>query len=86
MAAATVVKRVMGSIGPMRIEIADLSGVDDTDTYTSQIQNPEFGFFVPTNDGGALTAAVNPAISGREVTLNSVDLSSSTGILFLFGF
>jgi len=85
MAAATVVNSFVFPLGPRKIEVANLSAVDDTDTYTSSIQGPEFGFFVPNNDGGALTAAVEVSISSRTITLNSVDLSTSTGVLVLVG-
>lgn len=86
MAAATVVDSFVAVEGPKKKEVASLSSVDNGDTYVSTIQRPEFGFFVPNKASGALTAQVEVAIVGRTVTLNSADLSDSTGILTLYGF
>jgi hypothetical protein len=86
MAAATIVDSFVAVEGPKKKEVANLSSVDNGDTYTSTIQRPEFGYFVPNKAAGALTAQVAVSISGRVVTLASADLSDSTGVLVLYGF
>jgi len=86
MAAVTTVESFVSVLGPRKMEVASLSSVDTGDTYTTTIQNPKFGYFVPTTSAGALTAAVTVTISGRVVTLASADLSASTGVLTIFGF
>jgi hypothetical protein len=83
---ATVSNRYLAVLGPIKAEILNLTATTDADTVTSQLQRPSFGFAVVTTDGGAMTAAVNLSISGRTVTLNSVDLSASAVTVVLFGF
>lgn len=86
MPAATVVNKFVAVEGPRKKEVAQLSSVDNGDTFVSTLQRPQFGYFVPNKAAGALTAQVEVAISGRTVTLNSADLSDSTGVLTLYGF
>ena len=86
MAAVTVSESFVVVEGPRKKEVVHISSANDADTYSSILANPSFGFFVPTKDLGALTAAVEVSISDREVTLNSADLSTSTGVLTLYGF
>jgi len=86
MAAVTTTQKFVAVLGARKMEVADLASVDNGDTYTTTIANPDFGFFIPNTSGGALTAAVALTISGREITLASADLSASTGVLVVFGF
>lgn len=87
MAAATVVKSFVTPLGPMKMEVANLSAVDSTDTYTTTMQNPLFAFFVTTS----ATVAANDVgnlieISGRVITITNAGLSDETGVLVAFGF
>lgn len=85
--ATTVANRIPLPLGPIKMEILNLTGVTDADTVTSQLQNPKFGFGVVYSDGSPMTAAINPSISGRTVTINSADLSGDDNmVLILFGF
>ena len=87
MAAAVVSDSFVTVLGPMKAEIVNFSDIEDTDTYTTTIQNPQFGFFVSTEDGGEMTASVNLGIVGRVVTFNSADLDTlDTGVAVIFGF
>ena len=87
MAAATVVNSFVTVLGPIKMEVANLSSVDSTDTYTTTIQRPLFAFFVTTsatvaaNDVGNLVE-----ISGRVITITNAGLSAETGVLMVFGF
>jgi hypothetical protein len=83
---ATVSKRYITVLGPVKMEVLNLTAVTDADTVTSRIARPDFGFFVPTTDDNSAAEKVGVAIDGREVTLNNDDLSSDTGVLILFGF
>lgn len=88
MAAATISNSYVLPLGPVKIEIAHLTSVNDADTYVSTIQNPSFGFAVANSDATPMTAAIEPSISGRTVTINSVDLAGSNDdiVLVLVGF
>lgn len=86
MAAVNTVSSFVTVLGPKKMEVASLSSVDTTDTYTSTIVNPQFGFFVQNTASGAMTSSPVLTFSGRTVTLTSADLVNSTGVLVLFGF
>ena len=87
MAAATVAKSFVVVLGPVKMEIANLSAVDSTDTYTTTIQNPSFAFFVPTSATVAANDVGNAtSVSGREVTITNAGLVDATGVLIVFGF
>ena len=83
---ATIANQVIAVLGPIKMEIINLTAVTDADTVTSSIQRPDFGFFVPTTDDNTPAEKVSVDISGRTVTLNNDDLSADTGVLILFGF
>lgn len=85
--ATTVANRIPLPLGPIKMEILNLTGVTDADTVTSQLQRPVFGFGVVYSDGSPMTAAINPSISGRTITINSTDLDGDDNmVLILFGF
>jgi hypothetical protein len=83
---ATIDNSFVAVEGPKKKEVLSLSDVTDADTVTSTLQNPEFGFFVPTTDTASVTVAINVGISGRTITINSSELAAETGILTLYGF
>lgn len=87
MAAVTTVKNFVAVLGPMKVEVANLSSVDSGDTYTTTIQNPSFAFFVPTSATVAANDVGNAiSISGRVVTITNAGLVAETGVLVVFGF
>lgn len=86
MAAVTVSNRYITVEGPIKREIANISSVDDLDTFVSQLQRPLFGFFVATSDTNSTGFSVNVSISGRTVTFNNSTLSATAGVLMLWGF
>jgi len=86
MAAVTTTSSWMSVEGPRRKEVAVLASVDDGDTFVSQLQNPEYGFFVMTGDNNTTALEVNVSISGRTITFNNSSLSASAGVLTLYGF
>jgi hypothetical protein len=84
---ATVANRYTAVLGPIKMEILNLSAITDADTVTSQLQNPSFALGVNTTDGETTSAAFNPAISGRTITLNNANFTgSTTAVLLVFGF
>ena len=87
MAELTPTNRYVMPLGPIKMEVMNLEDVDDADTVVASIQRPLFGYAVMYTDGGAMTAAINPDISGRTITLNSADLTGVKDIvLTVFGF
>lgn len=86
MAAVTTTYSFVAVLGPRKMEVAQIASVDDADTYTTTMQNPQFGFFVPNNDSNAAIESVNLAFSGRTVTFNNDALSAHSGVVVIFGF
>ena len=89
MAAVTVVAGTKANklpLGPINMEVVNITIAADQDTYTTVMQNPQFAFFVANTDGNTTQLGVNAAVSGRVVTLNDSNISSTTGTLVVFGF
>ena len=87
MSKITPTNRFVLPLGPVKVEVLNLADVTAADTVVSQLQNPKFGLGVVYTDGSPMTAAINPAISGRTVTINSVDLDGDDDlVLILFGY
>ena len=85
MAAATVNKQWVSVQGPFKLEFVNLTA-DDTNTYTTIIQSPQYAMAVNNEDTDTTSAACSAAISGRTVTLNNANLSSSEVNVLIFGF
>lgn len=85
MAAATVNNRFVAALGPIKMEILNVTA-SDTNTVTTVIQRPLLALAVNNQDNDAATAPVNASISGKTITLNSTDISSSVVNLLVFGF
>lgn len=84
---ATVSDQFVLPLGPKKLEIMHLTDVTDADEVTTVIQNPEYGFGVVNTDLSPMTAAINPSISGRTVTINSADLDGDDDlVLVIFGY
>lgn len=87
MADATVSNRYVVALGPIKVEILNLADVTDAEQVTTQIQSPQFAFGVVYTDGSPMTAAINPSISSKTITLNSTDLDGDDDlVLMVFGF
>lgn len=84
---ATVDNRFTAVLGPIKQEILNLSAVNDADTVESRLQRPLFAVAVNTTDTDAITVAVGVSISGKTLTLNSVDFGGTeTAVVLVFGF
>lgn len=90
--AVTVSDRRIVVLGPIKAEIANISSVDDTDTFVSQLQAPKYAFFVPGTDTNGAAPQVNCAIGTgsaanlRTITFNNSTLSATIGVLVVIGF
>lgn len=82
---ATINKRHVTVLGPVKMEVINLTDVDDAETVSTLIANPSFGFAV-NNDDGSDGNNTNVSISGKTITLNNSSLSSSEVTLLVFGF
>lgn len=83
---ATVANRFTGVLGPFKMEVLNLTGVSDQDTVTTNMQNPKFALGVNNTDNDTTSAALNVTISGKTLTINNANLSSSTVNVLVFGF
>lgn len=86
MAAVTTDNNYVVVLGPIKLEIAQVSSVDDGDTYVTTLQNPSFACYIETTDTNADANSVNIGISGRTLTFNNSTLSADTGVVLVFGF
>ena len=83
---ATVSNRYVAVLGPIKMEVLHLTAVTDADTVTSNLQRPLFAVAVPGTDTATISVAINAAISGRTITINSADLSAEIVDVLVFGF
>lgn len=86
MGAVTIANRYVVALGPLKVEIAYITSVDDADTYSALLQGALFGCFIPNTDGDSTRPEVGVAITNKAVVFNGTGLSADTGVLLLFGF
>lgn len=82
---ATVDKRYVTALGPIKMEVMFLSAVTTADTVTTLIQNPSNAILATDGTGGA-TVAPTASVSGKTITLTQTSLSAGTATLVVFGF
>lgn len=76
-------KAIIAVLGPIKLEIVELTAVSDGDTFTSRLQNPRFA--LAFNDGDASgNNGISAAVSGRTVTIHDPDIT--TVVAFVVGF
>jgi hypothetical protein len=83
---ATVTNRYSAVLGPIKMEILNLTAVTDEDTVTTLMQGPVFAIAVPGTDAAAISVAINVGVSGKTLTINSSDLSAEIVNVLVFGF
>lgn len=85
---ATVSNRYVTSLGPIMLEILNLTEVLDEDIVVSQIQDPRFAVGIRYSDGAVITESINADISGRVITINCADFVDGDDdlVLLVFGF
>jgi len=83
---ATVGFKKKASLGPVLVEVVNLTGVTDQDTYTTIMQRPLFAMAV--EQGADANSTVQAAVSGRTVTLHNQTAGAAAGdiALLVFGF
>lgn len=77
------------ALGPIKVEVATLSSVDDGDTYVTRLVRPEFALYLGTGDNNANAFETQCSISSKTITFNNSSLNgtnSATGVLIVFGF
>lgn len=84
---ATVANRHIAALGPIKVEILNLTSVSDADTVTTLIQNPSFAMGVNNTDTETTSAALNVSISSKTLTINNANLTGSSVVnILVFGF
>lgn len=83
---ATVGSQIITVLGPIKLEVINLSAVDDADTVATRIANPSFAVAISTVDDNNTIGVIQVGISGKTLTLNNSNLSSSTVVVLVFGF
>ena len=70
---AAVSNRHIVALGPIKLEVLNLTAVSDADTVSTLIANPSFAIGVNNTDGETTSAALNVAISGKTLTINNAN-------------
>ena len=86
---ATVDQRFITVLGPIKMEILDLSDVDTGDTFVSNLQRPLFGGVIVNEDnqtGAALAFGTGSASAERTGTITGSGLSADDCVVLVFGF
>ena len=84
---ATVSNRFTAALGPIKMEILNLTAVSDADTVSTNMQNPQFALGVNNTDIEVTSAALNVSISGKTLTINNANLTGSSVVnVLVFGF
>ena len=83
---ATVVKsdisrQFLGS--SIKLEVVELTGVLNDETFVSDLQNPMFALAFSSADAGSTTQNMSATVSGRIVTLR--DPATTSVICLVFG-
>jgi hypothetical protein len=83
---ATVALQKITTLGPIKMEVVNLTAITNGDTFTTLIQNP---LFVDIGEYGAsaTTATTTAAISGRTVTVTNASMNGTQkAVALVFGF
>lgn len=83
---ATINNRHVTALGPIKMEVLNLTDVDDAETVSTLIQNPKWAVGVVNTDAAAQTVALNVGISGKVLTINQASLSGAEVNVLVFGF
>ncbi len=76
-------KPLIVALGPVMLEIIQLTAVVNDDTITSRLANPTHAFMVPAADAAATTQNQSVTISGRTLTLRDPAVTAQT--VFVIG-
>jgi len=84
---ATVANRFTAVLGPIKMEVLNLTAVTTADTVTTLMQRPLFAIGVQNSGTAAATTQVGVAISGKTLTLTSSDFAGAAVLnVLVFGF
>lgn len=83
---ATVSNQYITALGPIKMEIVNLTSITTADTFTTRIQNPSF-VLIGEYGSGATTAVTTAAVSGRTVTVTNASMNGTQkAVALVFGF
>lgn len=85
--AAVVSNRHVVALGPIKMELLNLTTVANADTVTTTIQRPLWALGVNNTNAETTSAALNVAISGKTLTINNANLTGSSVVnIIVVGF
>lgn len=82
---ATVTKAdrsLIAALGPMKMELVQLTSVSDGETYASKLANPTLALVFPAADAGGTSTNPSATVSGKTVTINDPPVTSLTLLIF----
>ncbi len=71
------------ALGPLKIEVIQLTSVVNGDTIASKLANPTFALLFPTADADSTTQNPSATVSGKTVTL--LDPPTTACVCLVFG-
>lgn len=82
---ATVVKsdiarQFLGS--SIKMEVVELTGVLNDETFVSDLQNPQYALVFPNADAAATTQTMSATVSGRTVTIRDPAVTALVCLVF----
>jgi hypothetical protein len=83
---ATVTKpdrALIAVLGPLKVEVIQVTAVVDGDTITSKLANPTFALMFSTADAGGTSTNPSVTVSGKTLTLR--DPATTTNTVLVFG-
>ena len=84
--AATVDRRWTAVLGPVKMEVMDISDAGDGETVSSLLANPQEAICISKVDDNNTIGVVNVGVSGKTLTLNHSGLSASDLLVIVFGY
>ena len=83
---ADVDHRYTAVLGPIKMEVLDLSDVDDADTVSSLLATPQNAIAISMVDDNNTIGVIQVGVSGKTLTLNNSNLTASDVLVLVFGF
>lgn len=76
-------KALIAALGPMKMEVIQVTSASNGETVESKLQNPTFAFMLPNGDASG-TFDGSAAVSGKTITLHDPPASGNI-VVIVFG-
>lgn len=77
-------RSLIAVLGPLKMEVVQISAANDGDTYASKLVAPSFALFLPDGDMTGTAWQGSATVSGKTVTVRDPNVVTSF-VLLVFG-